>query len=565
MQRFRRLGQSEPATRSPTLEIRAGGSATAVLPWVQQVEGRVSVSLTVAASSGCGAIAKVLPDSTKRDRPYALLPATILLGLSLAGCSSFAPAPSPLEGDSFRQATLADRASAGKHSEPLTGPLTLEEAMARALKYNLDRRAKLMEEALAMRQFDAAQYDMLPRLLASAGYAWRDNDKISLSRNTEDNRLSPSRFISQERDRSLTGLDFSWSVLDFGMGYYGAKQQADRFLIASERRRKAMHQLMLDVRTAYWRTAAAQQLRDKVKNTVALAEDALKDARAAEGQRVRNPLDSMRYQRQLLENLRLLEAIGQELASAQVELAQLINAPVGRPIVLANQVPDDVGSILLSVPVEKMESAVLFNNPDLRESHYNSRIARDEVRRTMARLFPNISFNWGLKYDSDSYLVNREWQEAGLQVSFNLLNVLSGPVQMQMAEAGVKLADQRRVAMQIAAVTQMHLARLALQNAREQFARADAIFEVDNKIADFVQKQQSAQTQSKLDMVSNATTATLSQLRRYQALAQLQAAESRLIATLGIEPQVGSVDEQPLGKLAVAVRLQASAIREALK
>jgi hypothetical protein len=38
-----------------------------------------------------------------------------------------------------------------------------------------------------------------------------------------------------------------------------------------------------------------------------------------------------------------------------------------------------------------------------------------------------------------------------------------------------------------------------------------------------------------------------------------------LIATLGIEPQVGSVDEQPLGKLAVAVRLQASAIREALK
>jgi hypothetical protein len=142
---------------------------------------------------------------------------------------------------------------------------------------------------------------------------------------------------------------------------------------------------------------------------------------------------------------------------------------------------------------------------------------------------------------------------------------LSGPVQMQMAEAGVRLADQRRVAMQIGAVTQMHLARLALQNAREQFARADAIFEVDNKIADFVQKQQSAQTQSKLDMVSNATTATLSLLRRYQALAQLQAAESRLIATLGIEPQVGSVDEQPLAKLAVALRPQASTIREALK
>ena len=489
----------------------------------------------------------------------------LALALALSGCASFAPAPSPLSGDAFRQSTAADRASAGKHSEPLRGELTLEEAMARALKYNLDRRSKLMEEALAMRQLDASQYDMLPKVLASAGYAWRDNDKISLSRNSENNQLSPSRFISQERERSLTGLDFSWSLLDFGMGYYGARQQADRYLIASERRSKAMHQLMLDVRTAYWRTAAAQQLRDKVKSTVALAEDALKDARAAEGQRVRNPLDSMRYQRQLLENLRLLEAIGQELASAQVELAQLINAPAGQPIVLAAQAPGDVGSVLLEVPLEKMESAVLYNNPDLREAHYNSRIARDEVRRTMARLFPNISFNWGLKYDSDSYLVNREWQEAGLQVSFNLLNFISGPAQMQMAEAGVKLADQRRVAMQIGAVTQMYLARLALQNAREQFSRADAIFEVDNKIADFVQKQQSAQTQSKLDMVSNATTATLSLLRRYQALAQLQAAESRLIATLGIEPQVGSVDEQPLDKLAGQLKVQASGIREALK
>ena len=500
-----------------------------------------------------------------RVRNNFFAPVVLVTVLGVAGCSSFAPGPDPLGGDGFRQSTAADRNEARRQSEPIQAPLTLEEAMARALKYNLDRRSKLMEEALALRQFDASQYDMLPRLLASAGYAWRDNDKISLSRNSENNQLSPSRFISQERDRSLTGLDFSWSLLDFGMGYYGSKQQADRFLIASERRRKAMHQLMLDVRTAYWRTAAAQQLRDKVKATVALAEDALKDARAAEGQRVRNPLDSMRYQRQLLENLRLLEAIGQELASAQVELAQLINAPVGQPILLANQAPDDVGSILLDVPIDRMESAVLFNNPDLREAHYNSRIARDEVRRTMARLFPNISLNWGLKYDSDSYLVNREWQEAGLQVSFNLLNILSGPAQMQMAEAGVKLADQRRIAMQIGAVTQMHLARLALQNAKEQFARADAIFEVDNKIADFVQKQQSAQTQSKLDMVSNATTATLSLLRRYQALAQLQAAESRLIATLGIEPQVGSVDDQPLAKLSVALRLQASSIREALK
>jgi outer membrane protein TolC len=489
----------------------------------------------------------------------------LALALTLAGCAQMIPQPVPLQDADLRKANQLDRDTALRQSEPLAGPLTLEEAMARALKYNLDRRSRLLEEALATKQFDASKYDMLPRLLANAGYATRDNDKISLSRNTADNQLSPSRFISQDRERAMASLDFSWSLLDFGMGYYGARQQADRALIASERRRKAMQQLLLDVKTAYWRAVAAQRLRNTVNNTVQLAEAALADARKAEGQRNRNPLDAMRYQRQLLENLRLLEAIGQELASAQIELAQLINAPTGKTIVLLGESPEDLGSILLATPIEQMESTVLSNNPDLREAHYNSRIARDEVRRTIARLYPNVSLNWGLKYDSDRYLVNQEWQEAGLQVSFNLLNFVSGPAQKRMAEAGVALADQRRVAMQVAAVTQLHLARLALRNAIDQYKRANEIYEVDRRVAELVEQQQRAQTQSQLDAVSNATTATLSLLRRYQALAQLQVAESRLIATLGIEPKIGSVDEMKLKDLAQQLKVPAAQIRNSLR
>jgi outer membrane protein TolC len=148
---------------------------------------------------------------------------------------------------------------------------------------------------------------------------------------------------------------------------------------------------------------------------------------------------------------------------------------------------------------------------------------------------PNVSLNWGIKYDSDSYLVHNRWQEAGLQVSMNLFNLFTGRTQMRLSEAGASLADQRRLAAHVAAVAQMHLARVGLINAREQFLRADAIWDVDRKIAELVRNRQDAQTQSKLDMVSNSTTATLSLLRRYQALAQVQAAENRLLTTLGAE------------------------------
>jgi outer membrane protein TolC len=318
---------------------------------------------------------------------------------------------------------------------------------------------------------------------------------------------------------------------------------------------------MQDVRTVYWRAAAAQQLSEPVRKTIEMAEEALADSRTAEAQRLRNPVDTLRYQRQLLETMRLLEAIGQELSSAQVELTQLVNAPAGERIMLADLDGGVPSAAPLEIPVGTLEWVTLANNADLREAHYNSRIARDEVRRTMSRLFPNVSVNWALRYDSDSYLVNKGWQDAGVQLSYNLFNLVSAPAQMRLAEAGVALADQRRVAMQVAVITQMHLARLALDNARLQFARADSIYQVDQRLADLMRTRREAQAQSKLDTVSNATTAILSLLRRYQALAQVHTAENRLVATLGLEPRIGSTDQMSLRELSEVFKRQSDAWR----
>lgn len=480
-------------------------------------------------------------------------PQTLALAMGVAlltGCASIQPVP-------LTQAAMnpaADRQALRKDVEPITAPLTLDEAMARALKYNAERRARMMEEALALGQLDVAQFDMLPRLMAQAGYSWRNNDRTSQSRNPITGDVSTIGFISSDRERINQGLEFSWSLLDIGMGYYGSRQQADRVLIASEKRRKSMHLLMQDVRTAFWRAASAQLLRDDVTKTIALAEEALADARKAEAERVRNPLDALRYQRQLQENLRLLESISQELSSAQVELAALINAPIGQPIPIAEGTVKNIGTQALDVPVQRLEETALTHNPDLREQSYNSRIAREEVRRTLVRLFPNLSLNYAIKYDSDRYLVNNNWQEAGLQLSFNLFNLATGPTQVKLAEAGVALADQRRVATHLAVITQLHLARLNLANARGQFERADAIYATDSKIAEISRNRQAAQAQSKLDMVSNETAAILSLLRRYQALALVQTAESRLLATLGLEPEIGSTGQLSLKELTEQLR-----------
>ncbi|MCC6074097.1 TolC family protein [Pseudomonas sp. GCM10022188] len=470
----------------------------------------------------------------------------ILVSLSISACTTIDP--QPLSEQALAEQGRADKAVAVADVEPISGTLTLEQAIARALKYNLDRRTRLMEEAMAFRQLDISHYDMLPKLLAQSGYSWRNNDKISLSRNSETGELSPSQFISEERTHTLSSLGASWNLLDFGVGYYNTRQQANRVLIASEKRRKAMHVLMQDVRTAFWRAASAQKLRGEVRDTLVLAEQALADSRKAEAERLRNPIDSLRYQRQVLENLRLLEAIDQELSTAQIELAALINAPIGQSLQLAE--PEfKAHREALDIPIERMEETAMLANADVREQHYNARIAREEARKTLVRLFPNLSFNYGTNYDTDDFLVNDTWNDAGLQLSFNLFNLFTGPAQLQLAEAGVKLADQRRVAVQMATLAQTHLARQQMANALRQFERADAIWQTDQRISGHMQNRQISQMQSQLETVANQTTAILSLLRRYQALAQVQAAEARLQATLGVEPHIGSVDTLSLSQL----------------
>ena len=467
--------------------------------------------------------------------------------LLLAGCGGIRP--TPIEQEELSAIAKADRAAAVAEVEPLKGALTLEEAIARALKYNLERRSRMMEEAIALNQLDVSEYDMLPRLIAQAGYHTRNQDTITRSKDSVTGLPSLANpFISSSRDATLYDLGMTWNLLDFGASYYGAKQNADRVLVAMERRRKAMHVLIQDVRSAFWRAASAQKLQQQVLDAISLAEEALKDARQAENERVRSPVESLRYQRQVLENLRLLESTNRELATARLELAHLINLPLTASVDIAEP-SDEVSHRMLDVPVERLEDLAVGRNADLRENFYNARIAREETRRVLLRLFPGVSFNYDLKYNTDAYMVNQRWNEAGASISFNLFNLLSGPAQMRLAEAGVAIADQRRMASQMAILAQVHIARLQYSNALNQYERANAVSNVDKRIEEIVSKREQAQVQSKLDAVANKTTSILSLLRRYQALADAHTAASRLQATLGVEPEFDSMSALTLAQL----------------
>jgi len=474
--------------------------------------------------------------------------------VALAGCSV---SPENLTMSEMKEINQADRAAAMEQVVPFSAVVTLEEAIARALKYNLDQRVKMLEQSLAAGELEAGKYDMLPKLLADAGYDWRSNFSHRYEGTYIDAKTIPDPVIpatppnvSVDPEHGTADLRLTWNILDFGASYYTAKQNSNKLLIAAEKRRKAMHALVQNVRTAYWRAVAAEALSERVRTTINDAEKALAASQKLSQERVSAPDESLRYQRNLLENLRLLESVERELASARIELTKLMGAVPGTEFKL---VEPKAETAPLIVAMEDLEARALTQNAELRTEFLNARIAAQDTRKALLKLLPGVSLNFGTYYDSDRYLVNENWQAAGVSVSYNLFNLLAGPSRMDAAEKNEALAEARRMALQMTVVTQVHLAKHQYTDALRQYVRADQIYNVDNQLEQIVRGKYSSNMVSEQTRISANVTTILSELRRYQAMSKFQEATGQLQSSLGMEPEIGSIDELSLVDLTAQV------------
>lgn len=432
--------------------------------------------------------------------------------------------------------------------ERVQGPITLAEAMARAFKQNLDHRVKMMEEAIALQQLDLSKFDLLPKLTAQAGYSGRSSFAASRSMNMSGVQVEDYSY-SQERDRLSGDLTIAWNILDFGVSYTNARQQSDRTLVAGERRRKVVHNLMQEVRSAFWRTASSQHLRQQVTQTIAQAEKAMAESKHLEAENISNPIDVLRYQRGLLETIRQLESIDQELSTAHTELSVLMGIPPGTPYTVAVPEEGKLHPPQWDMPLARMEELALRHNPDLREQAYQERISVLDTQKAMLKLLPGISFNLGHQYDSNTFLRRDQWSEAGARVTWNLLNILSAPAEMAAADTALALSKTRSQAMQMAVLAQTHIARRQFDIALRQYQRANELNQLDQRIFHHSQVREAHDAQSTMERISSQTTLIVGVLRRYHALAQAHAALGRIHATLGSDPLPATLEDTSLSGL----------------
>ncbi|MFZ3280975.1 MULTISPECIES: TolC family protein [Pseudomonas] len=477
-----------------------------------------------------------------------------LLALAISGC---AVTSEPIERSVSEQRAKSDLQGMYKDQEPLRGPLTLHQAMARAVKYNLEGRLKIMEEALAKRQLDLASFDMLPRMALDAGYVGRNNVNASSSQSVRTGTQSLEPSTSQDRDRDVADLTMVWNVLDFGVSYISAKQQGDQRLIVQERRRKVINTIVQDVRSAYWRAMAAERLLKQIDSLMARVQTARDNSQTLSDQRIGDPVQSLGYQRSLIEATRQLEEQRRALSLAKTELATLINLPLGTQLTLATddgyQIPE------LKVGLAKLEQEALTSRPELREQDYQTRISAAETRKAMLRLLPGLEFSAGGHYDSNSFLVEQGWADYGVKVTWNLFNVISAPAAINVAKAGEEVATARRQAMSIAVLAQLYVANANYQEALRQFKTNQQLSDIDGQIVGQLRNRHQAAGIGELDLIQGELNNLQADLRRDLSYADLRNAYGQIFASAGLDPLPDQVQSTEVQSIATALANRESA------
>lgn len=440
----------------------------------------------------------------------------------------------------LRNVGLARMAAGGsaQPDETLAGkPITLNQALGRAIVLNQDIRVDDAATTLANADARVLNADMLPSLVTDGSAFVRDRNQASRSRAIGSTAIGG---FSTSSDRtSLNGsLSFSWHILDFGLSYLRAKQSADRALMTVEQRRRTVSRVVEDTRATFMRAAALQNLEQALPRVAGFAQAAMSGAEhlAADGRA--DMLSALGFQRDMLTVQRDLDQIRRGLVGADVQLRVLIGTDPGSRLLIESVPRNGLGTedtpLLLTSP-QRLAELALTNRPEIRQAALEMRISATEAQAAIVALLPGIDLNAALAGDASSYLLNNNWVAWGARASFNLLKLLSLPDRLETGAARTTLARERAIAVASTVVMQVHVAHSRYSHLAREHRMAARIAQVQRRIEQQISIQVAAGRMPQQALAKETLTLLLAETRANLALAELHTAYASLITSLGVD------------------------------
>lgn len=447
--------------------------------------------------------------------------------------SSCAVHPDPMTLDQHVARARADVGHLLFKSRPTEKDLTLADAVARGLSDNLDQRLAMMEQTLAESRLSLVNYDMLPSLAVNAGYNARDRYAASESKSLQSGTTSLEPSYSSEKTGVTADLGFSWNLLDFGIGYFQAKQQADAASAAVEVRRRVINTTTRDIISAYYRAQYAQHLLPRVEEAIGRADRALDASDKIRKEQLVPAQQMLSYKRDMLQSLLTLKNLRGELMRARQELATLINVPVDDKLKIADMAPADLPPV--APKLGALQDHALVYRAELREEAYKERSDRQAVYQETLKMFPGLSAIASLNYDSNQYLYYNDWRELGLRATWNLLDVAKAVKSRDIAQMQVEYAQMKRLALTAAVLAQTSISYYQYEEARNSYGTAQKLSDVEGKLLKSARDNEKASTGSRLETVRQEVASLDAAIAAGRQYAEGQAALAGLMVSVGYD------------------------------
>lgn len=478
-----------------------------------------------------------------------VLPAAIFAAAS--GCAVL---PEPLTEPELSLSAEERLSLVTADQEPVSGAIGLYEAMARALKYNLDHKVEVMQASLRNTELRLAHFDLLPGLVANSEYSGRDNYNASSSLNLVSGVENFGVSTSREKEFDTGDITFSWHILDFGLSYVHARQMADKYLIAAEMRRKVANRIIEDVRTAFWRALSAQRLIAKLNRLEGRARRALANTREMAAERYTSPITALSYERELIEIRRTIQELERDLSVAKQQLAALMNLHPDEHFTLA---PPRGSHQDLIIPndVQSMIWTAMNNRPELREIDYKQRINMHEAHAALLELLPGIQVYAGANYDTNDFLLHEDWVSWGAKASWNLLKLVAYPTRRDVIDGQDALLHQRGLATAMAVMTQVYVSRIRFKHFLKELETAREYLSVQNRLVGQIRAEAAAERIGEQTVIREEMNTLLAEVRRDIAYSNLQNAYANMYASIGLDGYWSEMDfEADVDSLAQSLR-----------
>ncbi len=469
----------------------------------------------------------------------------IIAIIILSGC---AIQPKVVTEEENKHRVSSDLLLLQKVHDPVQAPISLEEATARALKYNLELQIELTQKTLAQKQLNLKSYDMLPKLVVDLHYDSRSNFSGARSRSLLTGRTTLEPSTSAERDIFSSALGLSWNILDFGVSYYRAQQAADNVLIQEEQKRNVINRIVQEVRSAYWRAVSYERLISRMHSLKAKVRESLDQVNQMRDERLNNPKINFTFKRDLYSIERELNLLQRNLLLAKSQLAELMNIKPGTEFALV--IPDrDLFTKKIDLAIEDMEQIALESRPELRELFYKKRANAKEVRAAMLQMLPGIELGSRYNYNSNSFLFNGDWLSLGAQLSWNLISIISAPAKFAELETKEKLLDVERLSMSMAVLAQVHVSLAQFSHFNEEYRSAYDYYQVQKRIIEQTRIEATVGKVSGHALIREELNTLLAEVRCDSIYSELENSYAGIYVSLGLDPIPGNLNDKSLSEL----------------